>query len=290
MTRKSETTVTKCPRCGAVTPGLPERCPTCAHQFADFQKTLPAMREDTIELQTPAGGSPLATVTIPRHVVVPLLAGLLVAVLVAVFVRIGASDHRNSMRVARPDWTARRAAGAAGGVLGDEDTVEQARSARGSPDTREQSGPAGSVPRLGPGTRKLIPVEVRMAPVRPAGQDARSSKGVTDTLFDLDASGCFFPGAPGQPEVVDFDFGYRKRLSHMVVHVDCLEKEDPDLRAFGTIVVDDSSRRLAGFQAVSGRTTVDLGGTLTSHLSLELTDRQFLHFGIRSIEFFAFEN
>ena len=93
------TTVTKCPSCGKVSVGMPPACPDCKHVFAKPDANLPAVREQTIEFQTRSALERTregAARGMPRHIVVPVVAGLLVAVVVLILVRLNASDGRNS--------------------------------------------------------------------------------------------------------------------------------------------------------------------------------------------------
>ena len=97
------TTVTKCPSCGRVSVGMPSECPSCGHVFTKPDTNLPAVREQTQGFQTHAlleRTRDEASSKMPRHIVVPVMAGLLVAIIVLVLVRLNANDGRNSQAAA----------------------------------------------------------------------------------------------------------------------------------------------------------------------------------------------
>ncbi len=268
------TTVTKCPSCGKVSVGMPPACPDCKHVFAKPDANLPAVREQTIEFQTRSALERTregAARGMPRHIVVPVVAGLLVAVVVLILVRLNASDGRNS--------------GAATGTI-------PSRVVISAPDS-DQSGQGeagkaarrdGVVPSLGPGARGVSPTEIRLGSAAPT-EDAREL-----VLMDGSMDTCYFLDKNASQRRLTVHFPSSMRFSHVLFHVSCLRSTQKGLRGQITLSTDDGTARRVQIPGVSGPTWVDLAGAWTRRIEIELTASEFEEIGLGELEFFAFED
>jgi len=232
------------------------------------------MRESTRErggLQV--SGESTGTGRIPRHILVPFLAGLLIAIVVAVFLRLSASDHR-----------------AASAGNGAENYIRvSTESARENPVAKKNPEDDPAL-RLGPGVKRVVPIQIRMA-----GLDEKKSANAdkafeVEALADANSATCFFPVADDLGGKVEFLFDGRMRFSHVVVHVGCLRGGSSSLKAEGTIVTEDGSRRHVAVPAKKGSVSVDLAGAWSATITLDFHNGGFDGIGIGDLEFFAFEN
>lgn len=270
------TTVTKCPACGKVTVGMPSNCPACTHIFTKPDANLPAVRDQTTEFQTRQVLERTHEVTsqgLPRHIVVPVIAGLLVAVVVVVIVRLNVEDLRQS--------------GAATGIISPSPTegTETGESRPEPGDIATQPQRKGGVPSLGPGARRIAPTGITLAGSKETESGPREA-----VLTDGSPDTCYFTdGASGnRPLIVRFPHTYR--FSHVLFHVSCLRTTHRDLRGEITLTTDDGTARTVQIPGVSGPTWVDLAGAWTRRLEIDLTGSSFDEIGLGELEFFAFDD
>lgn len=295
MTEKTETTVSKCPSCGGVTPGIPAKCPSCGYRFSDFKKTLPAVRQATEEVGTLQPGKAARTALVPRSVLVPFLAGLLVAVVVAVFVRLSASEHRAA---ARSETAGSNQSGARGNTKAAKNAQPKAEflaASKGIEQKRKEQGTAvrdEALLRLGPNVSKVVPVDVGTG-----GMDSEKGDVVTpdavldvDTLIDSNYDTCLVTDNLAGKDGIQFFFDGRMRFSHVVVHVTCLRHVEPGRVVEGSFVTEDGSRRLMALPARPGAVSVDLAGVWTSVITMDLGKMPGQGIGVSELEFFAFED
>jgi hypothetical protein len=271
------TTVTKCPSCGKVSVGMPPSCPGCQHIFAEPDANLPAVREQTIEFQTRSALERTregATRGMPRHIVVPVVAGLLVAIVVLILVRLNASDGRNS-GAATGNIPTREGTGLAATPGTHQDGLGES----GEPSRRD-----GVVPRLGPGASKISPSEIRLGSLEPA-DDAREL-----VLMDGSMDTCYFLEKSAEQRRLTVTFPSSMRFSHVLFHVSCLRSTRKGLRGQITLRTDGGTARRVQIPGVSGPTYVDLAGAWTRRIEIELTASEFEEIGLGELEFFAFED
>lgn len=277
-----ERTVTKCPACDKVTTGTPERCPGCGHLFSDLAKTLPVVCE--------GGSEPFIRVVrdesartrgIPRHVAVPVLAGLLVAVMVLVFLRMSGTEHRGT---SSPNRTGDKASGTQGPSGSD------AAQPAGNVAAKRNEGAEGleqtstAALQLGPGVKRILPIETRFLRY----ESGTSPQG--DVLLDSNLSTCYSPWRSDRDRQVSFRFASSLRISHVVVHVNCLTERNHEAVAEAAIVADDGSRRVVRLHERRGPVSVDLAGAWTSNLLFEFDMGELAGVGLGEVEFFAFDD
>ena len=262
MGYERQTTVTKCPACSSVFPGLPNECPKCGHRFADMQATLPQPREAT----TAFDSKPVREVLdkkrpIPKHVSVPFLAGLLVAVLVVIFIRLSATDHRSSR--SRP-WRA------SGGVITPEAAEEELEELR-----------------MGP--REIPALPSRIVIENPSDQPP--SQHDSDALLDGNPDTCFFPLKEGRSSPLVFQFNTRKPFSRVVLGLGCGPGPDgpapPTVQAH--ILTEDGKERRFRVPVRNGQLSYDLAGHWSASLRLWFEETPEISLGLASVEFLSFQ-
>lgn len=271
------TTVTKCPSCGKVSVGMPASCPECQHVFTRPDANLPVVREQASEFQTRTAlertrepNSP----GLPKHIVVPIVAGLLVAVVVLTLVRLNAPESHNS--------------GAAKGAIAPHSQGERAGEGGlfdGKQKAESTSRRDGVVPSLGPGARKVSPTEIRLGHPGPAPEDAREL-----VLMDGSMDTCYFMERDAGERRFTVDFPSSMRFSHVLFHVSCLRSTRKELRGQITLRTDDGTERRIQIPGVSGPTWVDLAGAWTRGIEIELNGAEFEEIGLGELEFFVFED
>lgn len=270
------TTVTKCPSCGKVSVGMPPECPACGHVFTKPDTNLPAVREQTQGFQTRAVlERTKATTGVPRHIVVPVVAGLLVAIVVLVLIRINAGENRNS--------------GAEPGSLVSPQAEKSLTAPGEVPDGSTVAGVAsrrdGVVPSLGPGAHKVPPVEVVLGAGDTVGDEDREL-----VLMDGSMDTCYFLDRNTDEQKLKVRFSSSMRFSHVLFHVSCLRSTRKGLNGRITLRTDDGTVRQVRIPGVSGPTWVDLAGAWTSTIEIELAEGDFEDIGLGELEFFAFED
>ncbi|MBM4354169.1 MAG: hypothetical protein FJ109_10300 [Deltaproteobacteria bacterium] len=278
MTERRETTVSKCPACGAVTPGLPERCLACGHRFSEPGRSLPAMRDPTREMDTIVVRKRLDKRFLPRHVTVPFLAGLLVAVVVLVLLRLAASDHKLGLgggAVETPGPSGREQGGGARSVQ-----------ASGS---QPPAGDFPALPHLGPGTQPVVPDDIRyFRQVQDAQQGAPPDTLRLDDLVDGSSGTCLRPGRAGLPGRIELTFRAYHRFSHVAFTVGCLEGPAAASTSRVTVETEGGIHRTVLLPAVEGPVTADLAGSWASRIVLRLDDPGLAALGLAEVQFFVF--
>lgn len=270
------TTVTKCPACGRVTVGMPEVCPGCSHLFTLPDANLPAVREQTTEFQTRSLRDREPTTqhrNMPRHVVVPLIAGLLVAIVVVVVVRLNGPEKR-------------QAGAATGRLKGPADSAASVETLPVGGSTAD-AGPrrTGGVPSLGPGARKVAPAAI--VPLEGDGTETGPREAV---LLDGDQDTCYFTSQDQTEQRLAVRFGNARRFSHVLFHVSCLRTTAKGLRGKLTLRTDDGMSRSVSVPGVAGPTWVDLAGAWTGQIEISLDGASFEEIGLGELEFFAFDD
>ncbi len=270
------TAVTKCPSCGKVTVGMPSNCPACAHVFTNPDANLPAVREQTTEFQTRPVLERTHEMTsqgMPRHIVVPVIAGLLVAVVVVVIVRLNVVELRQS--------------GAATGIIArpQEPGPATTHESAAPPDIVAQSLRKGGVPSLGPGARRIAPDGITLAGAKETESGPREA-----VLTDGSPDTCYFTDGPSSNRRLVVRFPATRRFSHVLFHVSCLRTTHQELRGEITLTTDDGTARTVQIPGVSGPTWVDLAGAWTRRIEIDLTGSSFDEIGLGELEFFAFDD
>jgi len=257
---------------------MPPSCTACKHVFTKPDANLPAVREETIEFQTRSALERTrddSTRGMPRHIVVPVVAGLLVAVIVLILVRLNASDGRNS--------------GAATGSLSAQQQGESSDPSEARRDGQTESGTIprrdGVVPSLGPGAKKVSPTDIHLGN---SSEDRDETRELV--LMDGSMDTCYFLDKSAQERRLKVHFSSSMRFSHVLFHVSCLRSTQKDLRGRITLRTDDGTERRVQIPGVSGPTWVDLAGAWTRSIEIELTASEFEEIGLGELEFFAFED
>jgi len=265
-----------------VSTGTPERCPGCGHLFSDLAKTLPVIREGSQELPTRVVREELnRRPGVPRHIAVPVLAGLLIAVMVLVFLRMSGNEHRGASTTGRSAIPSPGNSGTVG--------ADVARPSN-PPEMGDGSNPAGleqastASLQLGPGVKRVLPIDTHF----PLHEGGSSPQG--DVLLDSNLSTCYSPWRSATDRQVNFRFASSLRISHVVVHVNCLKARDASSVAGAAITADDGSQRKVHLRELRGPVSVDLAGAWTSNLLFDFDEGELAGVGIGEVEFFAFDD
>ncbi len=304
MSERRETTVTKCPACGAVASGLPNCCPTCGHQFSIPGTALPAVREPTRQMDTLVVRRRSEKRWLPRHVTVPFLAGLLVAVVVLVLLRLAASDHKggngsvpatgpgsrseHASQSTRPGAEAKRPP--EGGASGAGAEGSGGPGGDGAVGGAPPAGPEFPVlPGLGPGTEEANPNEIRyFRQVSDSVQTVANESPRLDELVDGNPATCLLPGRAGLPGRIEMVFPKYRRFSHVTFTVGCVGRPDASRTARITVETEGGIHRTVLLPVVSGPVTVDLAGSWTTRVVLRLDEAALAELGLAELHFYVF--
>jgi hypothetical protein len=223
----------------------------------------------------------------PRHIVVPFLAGLLVALLGAVVLRIGADSNgdKGEKNRGKAAVKAKPAPQSQGFRAVPSDT---AATKKGQTPTKAQLSQAGG-PRIGPTVLKLVPVEVRTS-VDGEGDGAEGKRCPGEALTDSDPTTCLKLGTNGKKATAEFSFEARRRFSHVMIGLGCSPDEAPRPPIEATIVTEDGSRRYLTMSPSGKEISVDLAGAWTSTVQMEFQAKDASPVGLSGVEFFAFED
>jgi len=278
-----ETTVTKCPACGAVTPGMPEQCPACSHRFSVPGTSLPILREPTRKMDTiPIRRKPVRHM-LPRHVTVPFLAGLLVAVVVLVLLRLAASDHKATGTAgdASPGQTV------AGGNPAS--SVEAAGSMTAGHSATPPVGEFPALLHLGPGAVPAVPDDIRyFRLVSNSEQSAGTLMLRLDDLMDGNVETCLLPELSGLPGRIELVFPRYYRFSHVTITVGCLRGPAAARVSKVAVETEGGIHRTVLLPTVEGPVTADLAGSWTSRIVIRLDDPGLSDLGLAELRFFVF--
>jgi hypothetical protein len=220
---------------------------------------------------------------LPRHVTVPFLAGLLVAVVVLVLLRLAASDHKPARDGGLADGSRVEATSGGGAAGGSADSPFPG----GSPRATSTDFPV--LPRLGPGTIRLLPNDVRYFRQVSSSADAPAAESPRlDDLIDGSTDTCLLPGRAGLPGRIELVFPTYRRFSHVTFVVGCLEGPDAAATSRITVETEGGIHRTVLLPAVKGAVTADLAGSWTSRIVLRLDDPGLASLGISELRFFVF--
>ena len=262
-------------------------CPACDYTFADIQKTLPVVRDSTQEFGprtlSEKAGERLSGP--PKHVVVPLLAGLLVAIAVIVVVRISSSDYQQTdNRSGQAESGSQDRARPLSRLSSPGDTVVAADRSLAMRSTQNE---AGTMPSLGPGTSRQLPIDIGFTGNEKGDNEEDGNEVLA--LVDGSSDTCLYAGAPGH-ELLEFTFATPHRFSHIHFHIGCVAPQDSeDSLPRMKILCDDGSSRDVPVPNVQGPVWVDLAGAWSSRIILDMSHPGFQSVGLGEVEFFVFE-
>lgn len=288
MTDDRTPTVIKCPACGSEAPGFQPSCPVCDYVYSNIAENLPAVRLETEEVSTlTIAGRPAQTGPFPRQVVVPVLAGLLVALVVMVFIQVTSNESggaRNSDR---------------GNVVSMQKAEPQDRQPRSAIPvvTKDVGGELKSSPHLaapafGPAVGPAGLVDVRFFSSAGSGEppSARRFERFREALLDDSPGTCLEPSQLPVETTTELYFDSPARFSHVVFRVECVKFDDPSVFLTGVITMEDGARRHVHLPHSPGVVHVDLAGAWSSKVSLSFDSDGAAGVGIGEIEFFAFRD
>lgn len=278
-------TVIKCSSCGAEVSGFEEVCPMCGYQFADLASTLPALRQESQEMPTTEVRERLSEERwpVPRYVLVPALAGLLIAVIVVVFVRVFSEHKGSTQKPLRTDQEA-----GTGGASGSEGP------AVGSTVSAQAGNKTGSevpVSSVGPEVVRVMPIDIRF-PLDGDGDRVVSGKQaerLRETMADSDLHTCALLSAEGGVSHAEFYFDRPLRFSHVLMQLGCPSEGEPESGVSCTLATEDGTRRRFRVQGWDRPSLVDLAGAWSGKISLEFDPGGLPVLGLAEISFYAFE-
>lgn len=254
-----DTPVSLCPACRASTPGIVKVCPACGHRFAAGDAGLPMARDSTAGMATTRVQEQLQArkPRLGRQVAVPFLAGLLLALMVAVATQVFDYGSRTS----RDEPHAPAAVAVA------------AHKAR----------PAPPPVVFDSSTEKVKPTHAGLVGESRESSGARAAA----VLLDGDPRTCM-AAAVGKGEGVEFNFDAPRRFSHVTMVVGCLDHQDAAATMEAVISTEDGARRYVRIPAVNGTLWVDLAGAWSSRVTFGFAAGDAPHIGLGEVEFFAF--
>ena len=288
MTDDRTPTVIKCPACGSEAPGFQPCCPVCGYQYSDIADNLPVVRGDTEEVSSlTIAGRPAQSSPFPRRVVVPALAGLLVALVVMVFIQLTSSESTGARNPANGKVGKLRGATPSAGLQRPA-AVEMAGDAGAGREILAR--PAASA--LGPavGLAGFGDVRFYASPGSDAPPSAKRFERSREALLDDRPETCLEPALLPADTVTELYFDSPARFSHVIFKVDCVDFDDPSVSLSGIITMEDGARRHVHLPHSRGLVHVDLAGAWSSKVSLKFDSDGAAGVGIGAIEFFSFSD
>jgi len=288
MTDDRTPTVIKCPACGSEAPGFQPTCPVCGYKYSDIADNLPAVRAATEEVSTlTIAGRPAQSSPFPRHVVVPVLAGLLVALVVMVFIQVTSSESNG----AHNSNDGQPAAAGNPKVTESKPRPSVAVPTKDAGD-RLESSPGLAAPALGPAVGRAGLVDVRFFHSSQSGAppSARRFERFREALLDDLPDTCLEPALLPDQTTTELYFDAPARFSHVVIRVECVQFDDPSVFLTGVITMEDGARRHVHLPHSAGVVHVDLAGAWSSKVLLKFDTEGASGVGIGAIDFFAFSD
>lgn len=273
-------TVIKCSSCGAEVSGFEECCPMCGYEFADLASTLPALRGDTRRLPTDQIREQVTESNriVPRSVTVPVLAGLMLAVVVLVFVRV-ASDHKSSSQTeSKPQQLTSVSAADAQSRLPAEATDVQGEEVGRS--IRTVSG-------VGPDVDRVHPIDIRFPGSGLSNDDGVQGR-LREKVADSDLRTCIPLATAGGVSHAEFYFDKPMRFSHVMMHLGCVVEGAILDGVVCTLTTEDGTRRRITLQGGQRASLVDLAGALSGKISMEFEVTEVPLVGLAEVSFYVF--
>jgi hypothetical protein len=273
-------TVIKCSSCGAEVSGLEECCPMCGYEFADLASTLPALRDHPERLATDQVREQLAEGqrTLPRSVTIPVLAGLMIAVVVLVFVRVTSEHNFSSHAESQPQASA---------PVSVADALSQLPGEAADVGVEKAGNLVQAISGVGPAVQRVIPIDIRF-PVSGLSNDHGVQDRLREKVADSDLRTCVPLAGRGGVSYAEFYFDKPMRFSHVMMHLGC-EAEGRDLESVVcTLITEDGTRRRVTLQGGQRASLVDLAGALSGKISVEFEVSDVPLVGLAEVSFYAF--